>query len=162
MLAYLFWHRPGPGVARGDYERRLSEFHAALADRGYTTGAFHLERLPFDPGGGYEDWYLIDDWAALGALDEAAVDARSRSVHDAVAGLSVHGWGAVYRLVGGEPVPPARARWVDKPAGAGYEGFIEALVGLTVWQRQLVLGPAPEFCVEDRNVAPRERVWPPA
>ncbi len=160
MLAYLFWHRPGPDGGRRDYERHLVGFHAALAGRGYTTAAFRLERLPFAERDGYEDWYLIDDWSALGVLAEAAVDLRSRPAHDAVAGLSAHGWGGVYRLAGGEPIPLSRARWRAKPAGAGYAGFIEGLGEATVWQRQLVLGPAPEFCVEDRGAPERERVWP--
>lgn len=160
MLAYLFWHRPEPEVARDDYERRLSAFHAVLAGRGYTTAAFRPERLPFAEHDGYEDWYLIDDWAALGVLNEAAVDVRSRPTHDVVAGLSGHGWGAVYGLVGGDPVPPLRARWLHRPSVAGYAGFIVGLGEATVWQRQLVLGPAPEFCVQDSGTPDRERVWP--
>jgi hypothetical protein len=49
----------------------------------------------------------------------------------------------------GEPV--TRAHWLAKPAGLAYDDFLPALLtaarGGAVWQRQMVLGPAPEFAV---------------
>ena len=167
MLAYLFWHRPRPGIERGEYERRLSAFHAALAQRGCISAAFRLEQLPFAAGDGYEDWYLVEDWQALGALNDLALERHSRRAHDQIADSSTKGWGAVYRLLGGQPDPPEVARWLDKPTGVSSDAFLDELRTPrtelhvpAVWQRQLVLGPAAEFCLAQPGLARRERVWP--
>ena len=58
----------------------------------------------------------------------------------------------VYRLVAGEPKPGATsAAWLSKPAGRTYPEFLAELgaLGSAAWQRQMVLGPTPEFCVHD-------------
>ena len=47
MLAYVFWHRPGPDVDPGHYEEAQREFHAALETE---SACFRLDALPFDPG----------------------------------------------------------------------------------------------------------------
>jgi len=141
-----------------EYERQLSAFHSRLAQEGYVTAAFRLNELPFIQHDGYEDWYLVDDWRSLGELNDDAVDARSRASHDAVAELSSEGWGAVYRLLQGDAIPPHKARWMSKPAGESYTSFLGQLGAATVWQRQLVLGPAPEFCVSDGRSSRRQRV----
>jgi hypothetical protein len=138
VLAYVFWHRPGDGVDRDRYEDALARFHASLAN---PSAAFRLDRLPFGDGGpGYEDWYLVDGWAELGELNAAAVDAAHGGYHDVAAELAGAGWGGVYALIRGRPEPPATARWQARAPGDGPEA---------VWQRQMVLGPAPEFCVVD-------------
>jgi hypothetical protein len=133
VLAYVFWHRPGSAIEPLDYEAALRRFMATLGEVTSACASFAIERLPFaaPPGGGYEDWYLVADWTALGLLNDAAVRGDRRAPHDSVAGASVHGWGGVYASVGElEPAPPAGAvRWSDTP-DAG-----------TVWRRQLVLGP---------------------
>ena len=116
---------------------------------GYTSAAFRLARLPFADRPGYEDWYCVAGWAALGDLNAAARDARSRPAHDSVAELAEEGWGGVYQLLRGDPGPPERASWVSKPTGASYGAFVAQLAAATVWQRQLVLGPGPEFCISD-------------
>jgi hypothetical protein len=139
VLAYVFWHRPRAEVDRDGYEAALARFHESLAN---PSAAFRLDRLPFGGGEpGYEDWYLVEDWTALGELNARAVDAEHRPAHDAPAGMSGHGWGGVYALLRGPAEPPPAARWQqrapDEPAAA-------------LWQRQMVLGPAPEFCVVDR------------
>src|SRR3712207_2250850 len=98
MLAYVFWHRPAEDVAREEYEGRLRAFHERLEG---PSACFRLAALPWKPLDGYEDWYLVDDWAALGALNEAALDAVRRPGHDAAAAASAMGWGGVYRLLRG-------------------------------------------------------------
>jgi hypothetical protein len=156
-LAYVFWHTaPRDGDIPG-YEQALAAFHHALGDAapsgfvgsaGYAVDGAAWQRPPL-----YEDWYLLTDWAALGVLNEAAVDARRRGAHDAVAASARGGAGGIYLLCAGDPDPPpgGPAIWLDKPAGVPYPGFRERLARLTaeqgsVWERQLVLGPAPEYC----------------
>src|SRR3954447_23465527 len=98
MLAYVFWHRPAEDVARDEYERRLRAFHETLDG---PSACFRLARLPFEAVDGYEDWYLVDGWGALGVLNDAALAPVRRIEHDAAAHVSAHGWGAVYRLLRG-------------------------------------------------------------
>jgi hypothetical protein len=146
MLAYVFWHRPAEDVDREDYERRLRAFHATLD---VPSACFRLHLLPWRHEDGYEDWYLVADWTALGDLNAAALAPVRRVEHDAAAEASAAGWGGVYRLVRGLPAPPAAVRWTTAAEADA----------ITVWQRQMVLGPAPEFCLAGGE-APhgRERV----
>jgi hypothetical protein len=143
VLAYLFWHRPGPDV--DGYERRLAEFHERLrADppEGFAGSAAFRIDLPW-MGKGYEDWYLVDDWSALGVLNVAAVDASHKAAHDAVARDAAQGAGGVYALRSGELrlEDAGDVQWSAKPPEAP-QGVNHAL-----WQRQMVLGPAPEYCL---------------
>jgi hypothetical protein len=59
-------------------------------------------------------------------------------------------WGGVYRLVRGGAAPPAGVRWAAREPDERPEAAL--------WQRQMVLGPAPEFCVAEAGHAGRERV----
>ena len=134
-LAYVFWHWP----AQPDgYEDRIRAFHRALGRPG--TATFRLERAPFpQPGGVYEDWYPVDDWAAIGELNDLAVTGARRAPHDDIAHRAAGGAGAVFRRIAGDlPLADVRfAAWTpERPEGAA-----------DVWQRQLVLGPAPEYAV---------------
>jgi len=143
LLAYVFWHRPEDGVDSAEYEQGLRLFHGELD---CPSASFRLERLPFGTDGGYEDWYLAETWTALGNLNERAVDARHRASHDRVAVRAARGWGGVYELVKGEPRIPAGTEWFKKPRGESSDGFLASRPEETVWRRQMVLGPAPEFC----------------
>ena len=143
MLAYVFWHRPGDGVDSAEYEQGLGAFHSALD---LVSESFRLEQLPFGTGGGYEDWYLTETWAGLGELNELAVDARHRSSHDRVAIRTARGWGGIYELAKGEPQIPPGSEWFDKPRGETSESLLASRPEATIWRRQMVLGPAPEFC----------------
>jgi hypothetical protein len=161
MLAYLFWHCPDRTVNAGEYEHMLVQFHEAIRGVLVESAAFRLDQLPFTPAPGYEDWYLIGDWAALGDLNREAVSGACGQAHDDVAGLAQQGWGGVYRLMHGSPHPPEGGRWVSKPESVTYESFPENDQADSVWQRQLVLGPAPEFFVSAEPADARSRVWPP-
>jgi hypothetical protein len=159
VLAYVFWHRAAPDAA--GYEERLVAFHEALAARppaGFRSSrAFRLDRAPWLQGDGtpYEDWYLVDSWAALGTLNTAAVSGSRAAPHDAVAALAREGAGGVYApLHAAEPLA-GEVSWLAKPEGSSYNEFHAQLAGRPVWQRQLVLGPSPEYVVEDAAVG-----WP--
>lgn len=156
-LAYVFWHRPRPGVAREDYERALVAFHAALRT---PSAAFRLDRLPWLARDGYEDWYLVDGWAGLGMLNEAAVTGPRQAPHDAAAALAGEGWAGVYALMRGTAAPPDAVRWATKPAGEPYQAFLRREPAGSVWQRQMTLGPAPEFALAGGGPAGRRRLTP--
>ena len=163
QLAYVFWHWPAPGVDAGDYEERMRTFHAALGLPGSRT--FRLDRAPWDgaPAGPYEDWYPVDGWEGLGALNERAVSGRRRAPHAADAVRVADGAGGVYRLVHGVPDAAVdAAAWFAKPEGAAYDDVLralrEAVPDAAIWQRQMVLGPAPEFAV--LGAAPFRLPWP--
>ena len=149
MLAYVFWHWPSPGSDRREYEQALAAFHETLGDEppdGFVRSvAFRPSRLPFAGAGSpeavYEDWYVVEGWHALGELNAAAVSGSREPAHARVAARSAGGAGAVYALVGGSGAleHATSAAWLAKPR--------EPPRGADVWQRQMVLGPAPEFCV---------------
>jgi hypothetical protein len=168
MLAYLSWHRAAPEVEASPYERALERFHRSLAHRppsGFRGSAtFRVAELPWlapagrgRPGGeaGYEDWYLVDDWAALGVLEEAAVSRGHLTAHHEVASLAGVATGSVYRLIEGNPRLSGTdiAVWVTRSPGHENrslaallgDGMDPDLGGL--WRRCLGLGPAPEFCL---------------
>lgn len=155
MLAYVFWHR---AAGADGYAERLVAFHEALAAHppaGFVISrAFRLDHAPWLPGDGppYEDWYLVADWAALGQLNLGAVSGARSAPHDAVAALAREGQGGVYApLHGGEPVA-GEVSWLAKPPGMSYADLHAALAERPAWQRQMVLGPAPEYVVDAPTV----------
>ena len=80
--------------------------------------------------GGYEDWYVLEDWAALGVLKEAAVSRGHVSAHDKVASLSGVSTGAVYRFLEGHAGldEGSVAVWVARPSGHEHPS-LSALLG---------------------------------
>jgi len=185
VLAYVFWHRPLDGVDAEAYERAEVGFHESLKatpPAGFRGSAvFRVAELPWlaptsftaaAGSGGYEDWYLLEDFTALGVLNEAAVGSGHRGVHDEVAHRYGGGAGGLYGLIEGHAPrleADALAIWVARPP-AGLPGAerrgVAALLGdgmdpdrASLWRRQLVLGPAPEYCLlapePSAGVAPR-------
>src|SRR5512133_1924602 len=126
MLAYVFWHWPAPAVDAARYAESLVAFHRALASAPSpglrASRVYEVEVAPWLPvARAFEDWYLVDDFAALGALNDAAVSGARREPHDAAARLAADGHGGVYRLLAparGGALP--RTTWCSKPAGAPY------------------------------------------
>jgi hypothetical protein len=158
LLAYVFWHVSAAAVP--DYEERLRAFHASLRGEFERSTTFALAAVPWLGGdAGYEDWYVVDDFAALGRLNEVAVSSARREPHDAAAAAARAGIAGVMRHVAGPLLPerPGWAAWLGKPAGMTYEQWHAELPRDTsAWQRQMVLGPASEYCL----LAESERALP--
>src|SRR5512145_570811 len=111
MLAYVFWHWPRPEHDRARYVDALVSFHRALeAD---PPAGFRGSRVQEVTGAPWipteralEDWYLVDDFAALGALEQAAISGRRLEPHDRAARLALGGAGGLYgRLREGTGAP---------------------------------------------------------
>lgn len=164
VLGYVFWHYPLAGVAAADYESSLQSFRSALAAhppagfRGSLT--FAIPRVPWlEAGAAYEDWYEIDDFTSLGVLNEAAVSTFRKMAHDDVARMASGGAGGLYRLISGSGAlrTAHHTTWIRKPAGTSYPRFYEDMADLlaaphvSLWQRQLTLGPPTEFCLHSEE-----------
>lgn len=161
MLAYVFWHWPQPAIDRGTYLDHLSDFHRTL-NANKSTGFQHSVVFRISGAGwlnttgeAYEEWYLLDDSAAMDRLNEAAVSGVCEEPHNRVARNAADGTGGLYRFrAGHEDLTQSRfARWLSKPEGVSYPDFFTALQPLTsqqgtgLWGRQMTLGPTTEFCI---------------
>jgi hypothetical protein len=168
MLAYVFWHRPLDDTAVEAYEQAEIAFHRSLAHAPPTgfqgSATFRVAGLEWFEGGGYEDWYFVEDYTALGVLNMAAVGHGHRTAHDGIAHRFGTGAGGLYGLIEGRsPVGPdsssgafgeeSAAVWVARAPGIERRGLGELLGDgmdaqhASLWRRQLVFGPAPEFCL---------------
>ncbi|HWX95505.1 MAG TPA: hypothetical protein VNZ01_01545 [Solirubrobacteraceae bacterium] len=173
MLAYLFWHRPLDSSDVAAYEHAQVGFHRSLHREPPVglcgSAAFRVAGLPWlgpeRADRGYEDWYLVEDYAALGVLNGAAVGLGHRTAHDEAARQLGAGAGGLYALVEGERSETGEcaglesiggathAVWVARPPGSKH-GILGELLGdgmdarhASLWRRQMVLGPAPEYCL---------------
>jgi len=166
MLAYVFWHWSKPNTDRETYETKLRDFHRTLAaqpSRGFKYSvAFKLNNPSWlqTSGDAYEDWYLVEDSAALDPLNEAAVSGPREQPHNRVAADVAGGTAGLYRVKQGEAVSLFTARfacWFAKPAGLSYPDFFTQMKPLTsgettcLWGRQMTLGPTTEFCLHSRD-----------
>ena len=161
MLAYVFWHWPQPGIDQDTYVAHLVDFHQTLAANkpsGFQRSAvFRIRNADWlkTQGDAFEEWYLLDDSAAMDRLNEAAVSGACEESHNKVAREAADGIGGLYRLrIGHENLAQSRfAVWLSKPAGVPYNDFYAALEPLTsregdaLWGRQMTLGPTTEFCL---------------
>ena len=184
MLAYVFWHWPQSNIDRGQYLDHLADFHRTLASNkpsGFQrsivfgiTGAGWLNTT----GEVFEEWYLLDDSAAMDRLNDAAVSGVCEEPHNKVARQAADGTGGLYRFRAGEEdlAESKYAVWLSKPNGVSYHGFYAALQPLTsqpgvgLWGRQMTLGPTTEFCIHSSNplqlppnytgqTIPLEHIW---
>ncbi len=166
MLAYLLWHLPADGVEQDAYEHAAERFHRSLhhaPPAGFRGSAVYrvaelewLDTLIGGPAGaGYEDWYLVEDFAALGVLNEAAVAHGHRTVHDELARRFGTGAGGLYGLREGHADLSSAPLgiWISRPPGAAPPALGELLgdgmdpAHSSLWRRSLVFGPAPEYCL---------------
>jgi hypothetical protein len=161
MLAYVFWHWPADGVAPDEYERLQQQFHRDLAqstiDGFHGSTAFRVDgRAPWLGGSpAYADWYLLESSAALDALNEAAVSGMRKGPHDVLARAMGAGAGSLFQArtsTDFAAIQAARwATWVAKQKGMPYDPFYQRLqpittqAGVSLWRRQMVLGPTTEF-----------------
>ena len=152
MLAYVFRHWPAEDADRASYEARLMAFHRELAAAGCEG---FLGSAVYRIGERYEDWYLVEGSFALDPLNEAAVGARARGAHDAVAAGTGGGQGSLFRLHSGVPESSSgEVTWLSKPAGEKYPDFYARFpTDAVLWRRQLVLGGPTEFLLEGRPPA---------
>jgi hypothetical protein len=161
MLAYLFWHWPVAEIAADAYEARLVAFQQAMRASGLpgfqASAVWRVSGAAWTGPAAvaYEDWYLVADFAALEALNAGAVTGARQAPHARAAAAAAGGTAGLYRHVGGDaqidtlPV----AAWLGKPDGVTYERFYADLADILsqpavgLWQRQMTLGPTPEFCL---------------
>lgn len=165
MLAYVFWHWPQVDIDRDAYEDHLREFQKTLAAN---KPAGFQQSVVFRIRGAswlntndeaYEEWYLLDDSAAMDRLNEAAVSGACEEPHNRVAREAADGIGGLYRLREGVGnLNDAKfAVWLSKPAGVSYKNFyadlrsLTASPGVALWGRQMTLGPTTEFCIHSQS-----------
>lgn len=165
MLAYVFWHWPQSSVDPDTYINHLLDFHNTFASNkpiGFqesvvlrVRGASWLNTTDEV----YEEWYLLDDSAAMDRLNDAAVSGVCEEPHNRVAREAADGIGGLYRQRAGHgQLSEARyALWLSKPAGISYKDFyltlqpLTAQQGVALWGRQMTLGPTTEFCIHSPN-----------
>jgi hypothetical protein len=160
MLAYVFWHWPRPDIERGQYLDHLTAFHRTLAANkppGFQRSVvfrIHGANWLNTHGEAYEEWYLLDDSAAMDPLNDAAVSGVCEEPHNRVAREAADGTGGLYRLrAGAGDLADAKfATWLSKPTGVSYKDFYARLEpGVTLWGRQMTLGPTREFCIHSHT-----------
>jgi hypothetical protein len=155
VIVYVFWHWPERHQSRetSGYEEGLVEFHRRLAGVPASglvaSAAYRVEGLPWlGAPSGYEDWYLVGGFGDLEALNREAVSPTLAPYHDRPAQAAAAGLGGLYATHSGAVDLDAEAvTWLAKPKGTPYADFYASLppTGFLL-RRQMVLGPAPEFC----------------
>jgi hypothetical protein len=155
MRAYVFWHYPQPRYTKEEYEAAQTAFHQTLAShpipgllRSY---CFEVNAIPWlEQRAGYEDWYLVNDTAALESLNTGAVSDLLAGPHNRAAALAAGGIAGLYKPLGSpDTIAGGTVLWFRKPPGMRYDTLFERLepVRDKLWQRMLTLGPTPEFCL---------------
>lgn len=172
MLAYVFWHWPQQGVDTETYVDHLVAFHRTLnANKpvGFNgSRVFCMRGLSWldTTGEAYEDWYLLDDSAALDRINEAAVSGVCEAPHNLVARQAAGGTAGLYRIKFGDVfAEPAYAMWLSKPDGVSYADFYSTLepiikqASAALWQRQMTLGPTTEFLIHSSTPIQLPETW---
>jgi hypothetical protein len=156
LLAYVFSHRPAPGMDVVAYEDALRRFHAELARAGLSEFVASTT-YRFDDGA-YSDWYLVGSSAALDLLNAAAVSGARSAAHDTAARMAADGSGKLLSLAAGEAdLAALHEQAFAKPAGMSYAALYEKTgpytvhPGAALWRRMMVLGPPPEFLLVSRE-----------
>jgi hypothetical protein len=165
MLAYVFWHWRQSTVEKDAYEAGLIQFHRTLGStkptgfRGSTVFLLDSASWLATNTSAYEEWYLLDDSAAMDRINHAAVNGPCEEPHNFVARYAAGGIGGLYRLRAGlEQLGKSNfATWISKPGGVSYRDFDAQLQPIvsenhaTMWSRQMTLGPTTEFCLHSSS-----------
>jgi len=170
MLAYVFWHWPQSGVDMETYVDHLVSFHRTLnANKPvgfHGSRVFRMHGVSWidTTGDAYEDWYLLDDSAALDRINEAAVSGVCEAPHNLVAREAAGGTAGLYRIKAGDILmEPRFATWLSKPEGISYADFYEILKPMltdaALWQRQMTLGPTTEFLIHSAGEIQLPETW---
>jgi hypothetical protein len=159
MLAYVFWHRPQPGIDGRQYEDAIVRFQDDLSRQpppGFIAAAsFRIDPVPWlgdQPG--YEDWCFLEGSWAIDPLNAFAVAGHMQGSHDHIAAQMGEGHGGLYAHVFGDPSPAPESTifWLTRPRGIQWRPLLEGIRARSpqgnFWRRQMVLGPAAEFAVE--------------
>lgn len=158
MLAYVFWHWPQSEVDAETYVDHLVAFHRTLnankPDGFHGSRVFRINGVSWldTKGDAYEDWYLLDDSAALDRINDAAISGPCEAPHTLVAREAAGGTAGLYRVKTGDIfAEPRFALWLSKPEAVSYTDFYQilrpVLAGAALWQRQMTLGPTTEFLI---------------
>jgi hypothetical protein len=142
----------GPEVTSIDYEYRQRGFHAALCASpplgfidSFSVGVSNAPWVASSEA--YEDWYLVQDFGALGLLNEAAVCGTRAQPHDVAASVAAGGAGGLYGLRCGTALRrPRYAHWFCKQGVPYRELFAQ-------------LAPVVDR-VEGALVIPLRQTWP--
>jgi hypothetical protein len=159
MTAYVFWHRPFTNIGQVAYETALIAFHGDLVKRtcdGFQGSAtYRISDTPWLDGlPGYEDWIFVESSAAFDPLNRMAVAPDMWDVHAGISSKTDVGHGGVYYHILGDADPKAMTRtaWLKRPRGIRYEGPLKEITDqvtgpVSVWRKQMVLGPGFEFAL---------------
>lgn len=159
MLGYLFWHAKAPSISAADYETQLSAFHASfqqLKPAGFMhSRVYRVPALPWMPAteAVYEDWYILENSAALDVINHAAIHNPHKGSHDSVARMVIGGLGGAYELRSGEiDLIPEHVYWFGKPATVPKDVFQTDMQALKAnalfWGKYMVFGQTPSFCLQ--------------
>jgi hypothetical protein len=157
MLAYVFWHTRSARADAQAYEEQLLRFHellsAANIEGFLASSSARVSGLLWTPAKNvYEDWYVLSNLGALDRINSAAV-AQAAAPHDQLALAADWGAGGLYRHAFGPlDLAAGQAFWFAKPGRMTYTQLnllitASATRSMCLWQRQMVLGPAPEYCL---------------
>jgi hypothetical protein len=152
------------------YVDHLVSFHRVLNDKKpvgfHGSRVFHMHGASWldTTGDAYEDWYLLDDSAALDRINEAAVSGVCEAPHNLVAREAAGGTAGLYRIKAGDIlVEPRFALWLSKPEGVSYTDFYQKLEPVVsnaaLWQRQMTLGPTTEFLIHSATEIQLPETW---
>ena len=159
MIAYVFWHAVPDVLATAEYEKTLLHFGHALANENIAgvvgNASYAINQTPWLGEPGYEDWVWLEGSGALDTLNQRAVSGVMERPHNAIAQMTKHGgFGALYYLVAGNYKIPGHSKvmWLSRPRGINWRDVVPSILRsanseVTLWRRQMVLGPSTEFAV---------------